>query len=184
MADEIIITNNPTPVEPAQTSPLAQELLPAQESLPVPETESSSGLIEMAPVADSIATPTQEVPPETLDASQVEPAKESFNPSLASTEMVVEVEPKKAEFSPITFTRDFAIKLLIKAREAIQFRRRKKLDRLMTLFLKKSEITNDDVEKLLHVSDSTATRYLSILEKEGKIKKNGKGSRTVTYSRS
>ena len=30
----------------------------------------------------------------------------------------------------------------------------------------KNKITNDEVEKLLHVSDATATRYLSALEKE------------------
>ncbi len=35
-----------------------------------------------------------------------------------------------------------ARKLLIKARNAIQFRKRKKLDRVMTLFLKQSKITN------------------------------------------
>ena len=47
-------------------------------------------------------------------------------------------------------------------------------------------ITNDEVEKLLHVSDATATRYLSQLEKEGKIKKNeekGKRGKWVSYSR-
>lgn len=53
----------------------------------------------------------------------------------------------------------------------------------MTLFLKKKNITNDEVEKYLHVSDATATRYLSILEKEGKIKQNGKTGKGVSYFR-
>ena len=53
----------------------------------------------------------------------------------------------------------------------------------MTLFLKKSKITNDEVEKFLHVSDATATRYLSILEKEGKIKQLGKTGKGVTYTK-
>jgi hypothetical protein len=61
--------------------------------------------------------------------------------------------------------------------------KRKKLDRIMFLFLKQSKITNDEVEKYLHVSDATATRYLSILEKEGKIKQNGKTGHMVSYSR-
>ena len=51
----------------------------------------------------------------------------------------------------------------------------------MSLFLEKSKITNDEVEKFLHVSDATATRYLSILEKEGKIKQSGKTGRSVSY---
>ena len=65
----------------------------------------------------------------------------------------------------------------------MQFRKRKKLDRVMSLFLKQSKITNDEVEKFLHVSDATATRYLSQLEKEGNIKQNGKTGHMVSYSR-
>ncbi|MEX2029271.1 MAG: hypothetical protein WD963_02200 [Candidatus Paceibacterota bacterium] len=83
-----------------------------------------------------------------------------------------------------------ARELLIKARNAIQFRKRKKLDRIMTLFDKKKngstgspQVTNDEVEKLLHVSDATATRYLSQLKKEGRIKQNGKTGRGVSYSK-
>ena len=53
----------------------------------------------------------------------------------------------------------------------------------MIMFLKKSKITNDEVEKFLHVSDATATRYLSQLEKEGKIKQSGKTGKGVSYSR-
>ena len=76
-----------------------------------------------------------------------------------------------------------ARQLLISARNAIQFRKRKKLDRVVSLFLQQSKITNDEVEKFLHVSDATATRYLSILEKEGKIKQNGKTGKGVSYSK-
>ncbi len=77
----------------------------------------------------------------------------------------------------------FARELLIKARNVIQFRKRKKLDRVMSLFLQHSKITNDEVEKFLHVSDATATGYLSILEEEGKIKQGGKTGKGVSYSR-
>jgi hypothetical protein len=76
-----------------------------------------------------------------------------------------------------------ARELLITARNAIQFRKSKKLDKIMSLFLQQSKITNDEVEKLLHVSDATATRYLSQLEKEGKIKQSGKTGKGVSYSR-
>ena len=73
--------------------------------------------------------------------------------------------------------------LLVMARNAMQFRKRKKLDRVMSLFLQQSKITNDEVEKLLHVSDATATRYLSQLEKEGKIKQHGRTGAGVSYSK-
>lgn len=39
------------------------------------------------------------------------------------------------------------------------------------------------VENLLHVSDATATRYLSALAKEGKIKQVGKTETGVVYSK-
>jgi len=44
----------------------------------------------------------------------------------------------------------------------------------LELAKKKGEITNDDVEKLLHVSDDTATRYLFQLVKEGKLLRVGR----------
>ncbi len=53
----------------------------------------------------------------------------------------------------------------------------------MTLFAKQTKITNDEVEKFMHVSDATATRYLNTLEKENKIKQSGKTGKFVSYSK-
>ena len=53
----------------------------------------------------------------------------------------------------------------------------------MSMFETKSKITNDEVEKILHISDATATRYLDILENEGKIKQEGKTGKAVFYSK-
>ena len=71
--------------------------------------------------------------------------------------------------------------ILVKARVAIQDRKRKKRDKIMQALTTKSKITNDEVEKLLHVSDATATRYLSALEKENKIKQVGRTGTGVVY---
>jgi len=60
--------------------------------------------------------------------------------------------------------------LLLKAKEMIQFRKRKKLEKILDLAQTKQKITNNDIEKFLRVSDATATRYLSQLVKEGKLK--------------
>lgn len=73
--------------------------------------------------------------------------------------------------------------VLAKARATIQNRKRKKLDKILEAITRKGKITNDEVEKLLHVSDATATRYLSALEKEGKIKQVGKTGKAVEYIR-
>ena len=73
--------------------------------------------------------------------------------------------------------------VLVKARVAIQDHKRKKRDKIMQALNTKNKITNDEVEKLLHVSDATATRYLSALEKENKIKQVGKTGTGVVYSK-
>lgn len=45
------------------------------------------------------------------------------------------------------------------------------------------KITNNDIEKLLGVSDATATRYLDELEKEGLIRQVGKTGNAVYYEK-
>ncbi len=73
--------------------------------------------------------------------------------------------------------------LLTKARQTIQNKKQKKLEKILEMFSTKPNVTNDEVEKLLHVSDATATRYLSELEKQGKVKQVGKTGHAVSYSR-
>jgi Fic family protein len=45
------------------------------------------------------------------------------------------------------------------------------------------EATNNDIEKLLGVSDATATRYLDELEEEGLIEQIGKTGASVYYKK-
>ena len=85
--------------------------------------------------------------------------------------------------SPATGVLHAARDLLVKARATIQFRKTVKLEKIMTELNKKTKITNDEIEKLLHVSDATATRYLSALERQGKIKQVGKTGTGVVYFR-
>lgn len=120
--------------------------------------------------------------PQTAQVPQSEP----LPPEPEQTPEVEEVEstpasvPAQAE--PVVIPQpSFARDLLNKARFAIQTRKRVKLDRIMTLFALLPNITNDEVEKFLHVSDATATRYLEILEKENKIKQTGKTGKGVSY---
>jgi len=109
-------------------------------------------------------SPKQDSKPETAQVGRNEPLGESF-PAQDQT------------------SRNTVREVLAKAQLAIQNKKRKKLDSILTLFAKRTSITNDEVEKLLHVSDATATRYLSQLEKEGKIKQSGKTGKGVSYSR-
>jgi hypothetical protein len=118
--------------------------------------------------------PSASLPEETAPVNTQTPVKSSNFSSGEQTAQMVGSEPIR--------TRGFILGLLEKAKLAIQSRKRKKLDHIMSLFAKQTNITNNDVQKLLYVSDATATRYLGILIKEGKIKQNGKTGKGVLYT--
>jgi Fic family protein len=68
----------------------------------------------------------------------------------------------------------------------IQVKEKAEMRRKILAFFCASEtgkITNNDIEKLLGVSDTTATRYLDELEKEGLIKQVGKTGNAVYYEK-
>jgi len=54
-------------------------------------------------------------------------------------------------------------------------------DKILGLMRDRGELTNNDVEKVLDVSDATATRYLDKLERAGKIIQIGQEGRFVKY---
>lgn len=143
--------------QPIETAPeLVTPQIPVNEPLPESKPSVSEAKEEPKPIETSESEPAKEIP-------EPEPEKEKPRVSYLKSQKWGE--------------------LLVMARNAIQFRKRKKLNRVMSLFLKHSKITNDEVEKFLHVSDATATRYLSQLEKENKIKQVGKTGHAVSYSR-
>jgi Fic family protein len=61
--------------------------------------------------------------------------------------------------------------------------RQKHLDQIMAIFNPGDEITNDKVEHLLHISDTSAERYLDELEKQGKLTQVGKTGKYVIYKK-
>jgi len=151
--------------EPAQTEPTAQ----TGEIPPTPE-----------PNQEPISTPeTPTTPPETGTAQTVvnEPLGELLKPNIP------EPSPTPTPAEPVSQPKSLARQLIAKAREAIQNRKRKKIDHVMDLFAKRTNITNNQVADFLHVSDATATRYLQILENENKIKQVGKTGKGVKYEK-
>ena len=56
----------------------------------------------------------------------------------------------------------------------------KNLDAIIAELAKSGTISNNGVQKLLHTSNASAIRFLSMLVKQGKIVKRGKG-RGVVY---
>jgi hypothetical protein len=182
------ITPSETPV--SEENPVSPD---TTESIPVADSQPSSMPSE-APEAlptnvDMPQANNDNLEPAIVDSQSLEPEKPDFtevipeqsepsNTTQTQTPQMPANEPFVTEQNP-----SFLRRLLIKAQESIQFRKRKKLDKIMSMFEIKFNITNDEVEKLLHVSDATATRYLTILKQENKIKQEGKTGKAVFYSK-
>lgn len=141
---------------------------------PIPESTPPEPVREApAPVEMSVPAPTEESAPET-PTTQI-PESEPLPPA---PEPIAEQSPPPAAAPAVVHVgRD----LLVKARATIQDRKRKKLDKILEALTAKGKITNDEVEKLLRVSDATATRYLTTLEQQGKIQQVGKTGKSVEY---
>lgn len=160
--------DSPAPADSAPTAPILRPDLPsgAPES---PTSDVTPGAVKDGNLA-----------PET-------PMGQAENGQNTGVGGAAETAPESAPSS--NFFRD----LLLRARSRIQERKARKLDRIMDLFAKHTpseiktqshgarRITNDEVRELLHVSRQSATRYLDILEKQGKIRQTGKVGHAVFY---
>jgi hypothetical protein len=187
-ASENTRVSEPSEATPEPQNAQGEVFEPKVESEPLPENGNIESKPESSPEPKNEPKNAPETPMGSSSApvdgptAQI-PVNELFE--QPQDKPLAEPENQNEQAKPVreNSKSSFARELLIKARNAIQFRKRKKLDRVMSMFLKQSKITNDEVEKFLHVSDATATRYLSELEKEGKIKQNGKTGKGVSYSR-
>jgi hypothetical protein len=181
-----ISTENPSPTspqEPIEPAPENTSISEPTEALPeVPEAQQGDFEVKSNNIPPSNSTLTeQENEPKIEEKSgenkpEIEPVSgPKQEVSESQTAQIPVFEPLASKLSQRDLWRKFLDK--------VQIGKKKKLEKIMALFLEKSKITNDEVEKLLHVSDATATRYLSQLEKEGKIQQSGKTGKGVSYSR-
>ena len=145
---------------------------------PIVSVETSMG--EAKPV-NPISAQAEAVTGATVPTSQAVTPEPRSGESTHPPAGEVIVPPVAVVVSPQENKKSFALSLLAQAREKLQFRKRKKLDRILAEVTKKGKITNDEVEKLLHISDKTAERYLLQLTKEQRIKTNGKKGKAIEY---
>jgi len=155
-----------------QDMPPSPEVPTVEPSIPPPDS-SPTDMPPMAPEASGDAfTP---VPVEDQNGA-IMPENKMPEPP---TESVESAPAPLASATPQTQSlaqqdgHGFIKSLLIKAQAKIQFNKQKKLEKLIQLAQKKGTITNDDVQKLLRVSDATATRYLVKLVQQGRLSRIG-----------
>ena len=61
--------------------------------------------------------------------------------------------------------------------------KRQHKDAILNLLNTQGRLTNNQIERMLGISDATATRYLDELEKEGKVRQVGKTGQSVYYEK-
>ncbi len=166
------------PVETSQMAPDSAEATPGKQTGEIPPAQEQKTEPIPAPETPSTLpeTETAQIPP-------TEPLGSVNEPKVSEPEPAPIFSPAPTPAEPVSPKPNLARQLIAKAREAIQNRKRKKIDRILDLFAKRTNITNNQVADFLHVSDATATRYLQILENENKIKQVGKTGKGVKYEK-
>ena len=130
--------------DPVAAAPIPGEVLPAIET---PTVEANTPVqVEQAPIE------TPPISPPTVTETVAQSA--TVQPQAASNAVPI-------------------IALRPQAQAARTNRIQKKVDKIMEFVRERKTIRNDDIEKLLHVSDSTVQRYLGTLVKQGKLRNLG-----------
>ncbi len=205
MADAPILPIDSEPAEVPSEAPEAPRDRFSDESSNIPpsnstlteadnEQKTDRKQAQNEPSPEPVSESVQATEPPTAQISTNEPLKskpEELPPSASLPEEKLPASPERKPRNstpteatpPVASSSNHMRELQVKEQLAIKNKKRKKLDLVMNLFLKKSKITNDEVEKFLHVSDATAERYLNALEKENKIKQTGRTGHSVFYQK-
>lgn len=167
-------TESPAPQTALSEPPLAEQITPVSE--PVPEILPSASVIDNPqPTITNPAATAQEIAEPPIQNET--PTSASPQPALIPVLQSQSSEPQRPSPSQIFPQKNLGEQdprsFLQRALEKIQFRKKAKLEKIMALAVKKRSITNDDVQKLLRVSDATATRYLAELVRQGRLKRFG-----------
>jgi hypothetical protein len=140
-----------TPVE-SQNGGVNQPESEVTESPKVAETSQSD---QAQPETNSVSV--QSVPPQTMPSAPAPLTPQALQPQ-----------------SPVQEDQDGFIRaLLAKAQAKIQSNKQKKLDKIILLAQKKKIVVNEDIQKFLHISSATATRYLVKLVQQGRLTRVG-----------
>jgi hypothetical protein len=152
-------TSQPNGSTPSNLPPEASES-PIDTLTPIPVEDQNGGVN----TPESSISDAQKEPENVVSAGEVSipSAPTPLTPQAPQTQ-------SSAQFNQTGFVKS----LLIKAQAKIQFNKQRKLNKIMVFAQKKKIITNDDVQKLLYVSDATATRYLVKLVVQGRLARAG-----------
>ncbi|OGI83819.1 hypothetical protein A2903_00190 [Candidatus Nomurabacteria bacterium RIFCSPLOWO2_01_FULL_33_17] len=188
------------PVSEITTEPITQteliDQIPTQE-IPVEIINTPEVVIptEIVTPSEIVSIPEIPIDPVRADGNDLLPASNGTGPiqtndieneSTSNGTGPTQIENPPTITEPIkeeNIIRSFLLKLLDKANLAIKTRNTKRLEKLTIFFDTNPRVTNNMVEKLLKVSDSTATNYLKKLKNQGKIIQHGTHGSGIFYTK-
>ena len=150
----------------AQTAPTPAESTPVSEVATPTPTEPAAPSSEATPVIEQVASTDEPsvIPKETQSAQEI---PEDSRPVSQSTSTAPVLKSLGRKWSAND-----------RAKSAATHARKKDAHLVKLVEYAKAhsgKITNNEIEKLLHVSDATASRYAKILVERGVLRKEGKG---------
>lgn len=160
--------------------PIESEQKPTQTSVPT-----SPNVKTPLPNQSEIKTPEKNLPANE-NPTQVLPIIKRPIPTVktqnfAPLQSTIKQPIKQQITIPYQQNKNIIKILLQKAREHIQKRRQKRLNKILIALKEKNKLSNKEIRKIVRVSEATITRYMDILEKQNKIKQVGKEGRGVYY---
>ena len=173
---ETPISSQPSGFGPSEMPPETPES-PTNASAITP-VESQNGAVNQPEVTatkppneTSVSEPVQQIPNESIP-QPVQETSVKIQSALSAPAPLTPPAPQPQSPAQQDQT-GFIRALLAKAQTKIQSNKQKKLDKIIQYAQKKKTIANEDIQKLLHVSSATATRYLVKLVQQGHLSRVG-----------
>ena len=182
LSDSVIETPAPVPeappahIEPESSQPDGSKPV----DLPPEATESPINAPSNIPIEDQnggVNQPESEGTESSNEAQisePIQPVPVQSEPQPASSAPTPPTPPApQPQSSAQQDQSGFIHALLVKAQAKIQSNKQKKLDKIILFAQKKKIFANEDVQKLLHISSATATRYMVKLVEQGRLARVG-----------
>lgn len=171
--EPIIPESKPEPkMKPTQPEPIPPEEPPTAEESEPEETKPLSSPTESKPPEPEPKEKEEEPEPQSPELPQSPPSEEKTSELKSDSKQIEEEVNKRLD--------EHLSKIQAKGNQVKKQRFQENLNRIVNEAKEKGRIDNTQVQLLLHVSQSAATKYLRELSKQGKLKKQGKG-RGVHY---
>lgn len=172
--------------QPAGPAPVPEPAAPAVPTEPAAPVVEATPVVEQAPIPEPaavISEPSQQAPQAIPAPSELQDVPVSTKPQTASapTPSAPIPEIPAAQSVSTSTAQPHRWSAEDRAHASASYMRKKeaRLAKIIEYVRVHGRITNDEIEKLLHVADATASRYARILVVRGLLRAEGRGRGTM-----